>query len=206
MDETPPRRTKGLELRAFLLLSVVMAPVLAVIIVTGYGFLVWMYQLFAGPPGPSPLTRHAARELHIASLVVHVAPAQQAEVLEAVSRMRGARLHGSSPNGKPVVTLEEPPADAMTRRSRASSTSRRAVCGAGLPMRGHPRCHERGDDRMLRREFVRRSAAAAAARRRHQRSRIGQSTGADPSVKWSKAPCRFCGTGCGVTWQSRTTA
>jgi nitrate reductase NapE len=52
MDETPPRRTKGLELRAFLLLSVVMAPVVAVIIVTGYGFLVWMYQLFVGPPGP----------------------------------------------------------------------------------------------------------------------------------------------------------
>jgi nitrate reductase NapE len=28
-----------------------MAPVLAVIIVAGYGFLVWMFQLIAGPPG-----------------------------------------------------------------------------------------------------------------------------------------------------------
>jgi nitrate reductase NapE len=28
-----------------------MAPVLSVIIVAGYGFLVWFYQLIAGPPG-----------------------------------------------------------------------------------------------------------------------------------------------------------
>ena len=43
--------TKAQELRSFLFLSVVMAPVLAVMIVGGYGFLVWMYQVFAGPPG-----------------------------------------------------------------------------------------------------------------------------------------------------------
>jgi len=43
--------TKAQELRSFLFLSVVMAPVLAVVIVSGYGFAVWMYQLFAGPPG-----------------------------------------------------------------------------------------------------------------------------------------------------------
>ncbi|WP_369823021.1 periplasmic nitrate reductase, NapE protein [Rhizobacter sp. OV335] len=35
-----------------LLLSlVVIAPVLAVGIVGGYGFIVWIYQMFAGPPG-----------------------------------------------------------------------------------------------------------------------------------------------------------
>jgi nitrate reductase NapE len=43
--------TKGQELRSFLFLSVVMAPVLAVAIVGGYGFLVWMVQMVAGPPG-----------------------------------------------------------------------------------------------------------------------------------------------------------
>ncbi|MFZ4288680.1 periplasmic nitrate reductase, NapE protein [Variovorax sp. HJSM1_2] len=43
--------TKGEELRSFLFLSVVMAPVLAVMIVGGYGFMVWMFQLLAGPPG-----------------------------------------------------------------------------------------------------------------------------------------------------------
>ena len=51
MDE-PTRHSKYQELKAFLLLSVVMAPVLAVIVVSGYGFLVWMVQLIAGPPGP----------------------------------------------------------------------------------------------------------------------------------------------------------
>jgi len=43
--------SKAQELRSFLFLSVVMAPVLAVVLVSGYGFLVWMYQLIAGPPG-----------------------------------------------------------------------------------------------------------------------------------------------------------
>jgi periplasmic nitrate reductase NapE len=43
---------KSRELRAFLALAVVLAPVLAVVVVTGYGFLVWMVQLVAGPPGP----------------------------------------------------------------------------------------------------------------------------------------------------------
>lgn len=52
MEDDKPPTTKKEELRAFLLLSVVMAPVLAVLIVSGYGFLVWMYQLVAGPPGP----------------------------------------------------------------------------------------------------------------------------------------------------------
>ena len=49
--EPPKPPTKSQELRAFLLLSVVMAPVLAVAVVSGYGFLVWMVQLVAGPPG-----------------------------------------------------------------------------------------------------------------------------------------------------------
>jgi nitrate reductase NapA len=55
--------------------------------------------------------------------------------------------------------------------------------------------------KMLRREFLRNSAAAAAS------VAAGVAVAADaqkatpedmPDVKWSKAPCRFCGTGCGV--------
>lgn len=42
----PP--TKAQELKAFLTLTVVAAPVLAVMIVSGYGFSVWMYQLMTG--------------------------------------------------------------------------------------------------------------------------------------------------------------
>ena len=42
---------KRREFRAFLFLTIVLAPVLSAAIVGGYGLLVWMYQLLAGPPG-----------------------------------------------------------------------------------------------------------------------------------------------------------
>jgi nitrate reductase NapE len=40
--------TRQEEVRTVLFLTVVTAPVLAVAVVSGYGFLVWMYQLFSG--------------------------------------------------------------------------------------------------------------------------------------------------------------
>jgi nitrate reductase NapE len=49
--QTATNPTRKQELRAFVLLAVVLAPVLAVMIVGGYGFLVWMFQIIAGPPG-----------------------------------------------------------------------------------------------------------------------------------------------------------
>jgi nitrate reductase NapE len=39
------------ERRVVLFLTVVLAPMLAVLIVAGFGFCVWIYQLIAGPPG-----------------------------------------------------------------------------------------------------------------------------------------------------------
>jgi nitrate reductase NapE len=51
MGDTPEQSSKSQELRGFLLLTAVLAPALAVVIVTGYGFLVWMFQMMAGPPG-----------------------------------------------------------------------------------------------------------------------------------------------------------
>ena len=50
-DTVEDAPSKSGELRAFLFLTVVLAPVLAVIIVGGYGFLVWMSHLVLGPPG-----------------------------------------------------------------------------------------------------------------------------------------------------------
>lgn len=41
---------KRREFAVFIFLTFVLAPLLAVIIVAGYGFLVWMVQLIAGPP------------------------------------------------------------------------------------------------------------------------------------------------------------
>ena len=52
-----------------------------------------------------------------------------------------------------------------------------------------------------RRDFVRQSAAAAAGAVAGIPIQVlAQDTipSADASLKWSKAPCRFCGTGCGV--------
>ena len=50
-DSTPrPERAKSSETRAFLFLTVVMAPALAGFVIATYGLLVWIYQMIAGPP------------------------------------------------------------------------------------------------------------------------------------------------------------
>ncbi|WP_318651989.1 periplasmic nitrate reductase, NapE protein [Pseudomonas sp. PDM16] len=43
---------KAKETRLFLFLVVFLFPILSVAIVGGYGFLVWIIQIFTGPPGP----------------------------------------------------------------------------------------------------------------------------------------------------------
>ena len=50
MDSPPAASPKQSELKAFLFLTVVMAPALAGIIIATYGLAVWIYQMFAGPP------------------------------------------------------------------------------------------------------------------------------------------------------------
>ena len=49
-SEGPPA-TRREEIRSFAFLAMVMVPVLTVALIAGYGFLVWIYQMFAGPPG-----------------------------------------------------------------------------------------------------------------------------------------------------------
>ena len=50
MSENDPQR-KTEEFRSWLFLTVVMVPVLAVLTVSSYGFVVWMWQTFiSGPP------------------------------------------------------------------------------------------------------------------------------------------------------------
>jgi len=50
-EQAADQNVKTREFWAFILLTVVVAPVMSVVIVGGYGFLVWMYQILAGPPG-----------------------------------------------------------------------------------------------------------------------------------------------------------
>ena len=47
-DLSPSRRR---EWQTFLLLTVVLIPLLSVITVAGYGFIVWFIQMIFGPPG-----------------------------------------------------------------------------------------------------------------------------------------------------------
>jgi periplasmic nitrate reductase NapE len=46
-----PRRRR-MEIFAFLFLTAVLMPALAVATVASYGLTVWIYQVLAGPPGP----------------------------------------------------------------------------------------------------------------------------------------------------------
>ncbi len=46
-----PRRRR-MEIFAFLFLTAVLMPALAVAAVGSYGLAVWVYQMAAGPPGP----------------------------------------------------------------------------------------------------------------------------------------------------------
>jgi nitrate reductase NapE len=47
-----PRHRRRLELLVFFVLAIVVWPVVAVGVVGGWGFAVWMYQQAYGPPGP----------------------------------------------------------------------------------------------------------------------------------------------------------
>ncbi len=46
-NSVPSKRDERI---AFILLAVVLAPALSVVIVGGYGFIIWMTQLVLGPP------------------------------------------------------------------------------------------------------------------------------------------------------------
>ena len=50
LNDEPVRYSRNQELRSFLFLTVVMAPVLTGMIIAGFGFLVWMLQVINGPP------------------------------------------------------------------------------------------------------------------------------------------------------------
>jgi periplasmic nitrate reductase NapE len=45
-------RRRRMEVFAFLFLTAVLMPALAVATVGGYGLAVWIYQMMVGPPGP----------------------------------------------------------------------------------------------------------------------------------------------------------
>ena len=51
-DANARARCRRTEIFAFLFLTAVLMPALAVATVGSYGLTVWVYQMMAGPPGP----------------------------------------------------------------------------------------------------------------------------------------------------------
>lgn len=51
MSTEPEQSSRKQELSAFLFVTVILAPILAVVLVGGYGFSVWISQILGGPPG-----------------------------------------------------------------------------------------------------------------------------------------------------------
>ena len=49
-DSNDVENERKIELRTFLFLTVFLAPILSVMIVGGYGFIIWMVQIVYGPP------------------------------------------------------------------------------------------------------------------------------------------------------------
>lgn len=51
-DVMSSKEQKSFEWKAFLFISVFLFPILSVVLVGGYGFIIWMLQMFLlGPPG-----------------------------------------------------------------------------------------------------------------------------------------------------------
>jgi nitrate reductase NapE len=60
-----PQRRRRMEIFAFLFLTAVLMPALAVATVGSYGLAVWVYQMMAGPPGPPRAEPKPIRETPI---------------------------------------------------------------------------------------------------------------------------------------------
>ena len=50
--EQNPLVERRAELSVFFLLAVIIWPIISVALIGGYGFVVWMWQIVFGPPGP----------------------------------------------------------------------------------------------------------------------------------------------------------
>ena len=157
------------------------------------------------------MTTASAVELHIASFVVQhrhdAAPALAAKIRES-NDMELAR----EGEFRSIVLCEcENQYAILDRIDELRAISGRAQCPAGLSPRRTARgtgstdaARDRRRSRAMttRREFIRNTAVATAA------AAAGMTLPGDAAnivtegdltaLKWDKAPCRFCGTGCGV--------
>ena len=84
-----------------------------------------------------------SEELHVAGIVVHAYPEQVERVARAVTRLAGAQVHATAPDGKLIVTLEAPNAREIAAQLEAIQRARRGA--VGIPRLSAQRT-PRGDD------------------------------------------------------------
>jgi nitrate reductase NapE len=53
VSDTILRASKRVELGIFLFLAAFLAPLVTFLLISGYGFVVWVWHMIHGPPGPA---------------------------------------------------------------------------------------------------------------------------------------------------------
>lgn len=148
--------------------------------------------------------RYDQDEIHVVSLVVYSRPEHCQSVPDAINAQAGATVHSSDGRGKLVVVVESGSDREMTEAIERIDRIDGVICTSLIYQQAEPvEPRDRGGSQsMHRREFMMLQAAMAAA------AIVGFSKPGDAAnlvtdasktgLNWSKAPCRFCGTGCGV--------
>ena len=153
---------------------------------------------------------------HIASFLLRARPENMPAVRRAVGARAGMEIIREKPDGRAVVVCETKNDDDLTR-AHSDLAALQGVAAVNLACHFSPEAEagteadseqenrpparngERAGPALSRRDFLKSQAAAAAL------AAIGapaQATnlvvGDAAKIRWSKAPCRFCGVGCSV--------
>jgi nitrate reductase NapA len=132
----------------------------------------------------------------IASLVVRCVPGRREALRTQLAALPGVKIETETEDGRFVVVVEDA-GEVRTGDTVIRIHSLDGVSSAAITYQ--QTCERSPGDALDRRSFIKLNAAAAATAIAGV-ALPGRAANppADPSVRWDKAPCRFCGTGCGV--------
>ncbi|HTL26667.1 MAG TPA: chaperone NapD, partial [Burkholderiales bacterium] len=132
----------------------------------------------------------------IASLVVRSNPGRRDALRAQLAALPGVRIETETEDGRFVLLVE----DAGTVRAGDTVIRVHGLDGVLSAAVAYQHTLEPGrGERLSRRDFIKINAAAAAATMASLPAAAGAATAQDAAeIRWDKAPCRFCGTGCGV--------
>ncbi len=144
----------------------------------------------------------------IASILVQARPERLAEVEAAIIALAGCEIYGRDPRGKLVVVIDAPDASSIgTTLNTIALLPRRLFRLARLSrhrcrLMPEPEEAPMTAPKLDRRQVLKLEAAAMAALAGGMpapalAANLVTERG-ESELKWDKAPCRFCGTGCSV--------